>query len=362
MGIVVGLIGLRHPHSRAYLRSLDALDVVDSVALYDADAAALDSTSQLSHKASARYDDIAELLARPDVPIVLVALPTNRVPEVVVQAARAGKHVICEKPCARNAQELNPVLAALEAHRVQFTACYLWRANPAIQKMRELVRAGALGRLTSVELRMVTTQVALRDPSHWLFQREIAGGGILSWLGCHWLDLLRYLTDQEVVQVNAMVDVLSGEAIDVEDVASVNLRLRNGALASLYAGYLLPSGRAGYEGAGYDQSIILRGTRGTLRHGKEGDDQVVVLESVADEWRTAPRQVYRYTLPNSPAYGGSHGLAFLDDFIRLALSGEGHNLVTVQDALRVLEILDAAYQSARTGQVVELPMDKPFEP
>lgn len=361
MGIVVGMIGLRHPHSQAYLRSLDALDVVDSVALYDADAVALDSTSKLSNKASATYDDLSKLLARPDMPIVLVALPTNRVPDVVVQAARAGKHVICEKPCARNAQELYPVLAALETNRVQFTTCYLWRANPAVQKMRELVRAGALGRLTSVELRMITTQVRLRDPSHWLFRREIAGGGILSWLGCHWLDLLRYLTGQEVTRVNAMVDVLSDEAIDVEDVAAVNLHLSNGALANLYAGYLLPSGRAGYDGAAYDQSIIIRGTHGTLRYAKEGDDQVVVLESIADDWQTAPRQVYRYTLPNSPAYGGVHGLAFLSDFIRFALTGDGHYLVTAEDALRVLQILDATYESARNGRVIELQTNKTSE-
>jgi len=354
MGIVVGMIGLTHPHSRSYLRTLDALNVVDAVALYDSNPESFDAARQICRKVDRAYGDLRDLLARPDVPVVLVALPTNRVPDTVVQAARAGKHVICEKPGARSADELRPVLSALEENRVRFTACYIWRANPAIQKMREVIQAGALGRLTSVELRMITTQVGLRDPSHWLFQREIAGGGILSWLGCHWLDLLRYLTNQEVTRVSALADVLSGEAIDVEDVASLSMRLSDGAIASLYAGYLLPSGRPGYEGAAYDQSIILRGTHGTVRHVKNGDDHVVALESVADGWRTAPHQEYRYTLPASTAYGGAHGLAFMDDFIRFARTGDGHNLVTARDALRVLEILDAAYRSVRTNQTVEL--------
>lgn len=355
MGVLIGMIGLTHPHAPAYLRTLEALDVVDGIVPYDPDAAAGERALQGCRKAARRCADLPSLLARPDVPIVLVALPTSQVPGAVMAAARAGKHIICEKPCARSADELRPVLAALEERRVQFTACYLWRANPAIQQMRALVLAGALGRLASVELRMVTTQVGLRDPRHWLFRREIAGGGILSWLGCHWLDLARYLTEQEMLSVSAMMATLSGEAIDVEDVASVSFRLSGGALGSLYAGYLLPSGRAGYEGASYDQRIILRGTHGTLCHAKDGDEQVVTLESSAAAWQTAPQQIFRFRLPSLPAYGGAHGLAFVDDFIRLALTGEGQPLVTAQDALRVLELLDAIYRSAQDGHVVHLP-------
>jgi len=201
---------------------------------------------------------------------------------------------------------------------------------------------------------MVTTQVKMRDPSHWLFKRDIAGGGIVSWLGCHWLDLLRFLTDQEVTQVSALIDTLSGEAIDVEDVASVSMKLSGGTVASLYAGYLLAFGRSGYEGGGYDQSIILRGTDGTLSHQRVGDEQVVTLESAGPEWQPAPRQVFRFTLGTSPAYGGVHGLRFVDDFIRSATGDGGVVHVTADDAVRVLEILDAIYQSAEGGRVVHL--------
>jgi predicted dehydrogenase len=354
MGIRVGMVGLTHPHAPAYLRTFDALDAVAGIVAWDPAAEAGDRVLLGCRKAEGRCADLPGLLARSDVPIVLVALPTNQVPAAVTQAARAGKHIICEKPCARSADEFRPVLTALEEHGARFTACYLWRANPAIRHMRALVLAGALGRLTSVELRMVTTQVRLRDPGHWLFRREVAGGGILSWLGGHWLDVLRYLTAQEMTRVSALTGTLGGEAIDVEDVASASFQLSGGAVGSLYAGYLLPTGRAGYEGAAYDQSIILRGTQGTLRHAKEGDDQVVTLESSAAAWHTAPQQTTRFRLPSLATYGGAHGLAFVDDFIRLALTGEGRPLVTAQDALRVLEMLDAMYRSAQDGRMVEV--------
>jgi len=352
MKLTVGMIGLAHPHSASHLGTLDTLDKVTGVALYDPNENALEQADQRWPKAERTYTDLNELLARTDIPVVFVALPNKMTPETVIRCAQAGKHVVCEKPCARSAAEMRPVVDALERHQVQFLVCYIWRRNPAILKMRELLQAGALGRLTSVELRMVTTQVRLRDPSHWLFKREIAGGGILSWLGCHWLDLLRYLTGQEVVSVSALLDTLSGEAIDVEDVASVSLRLSGGAIASLHAGYLLASGRPGYISPGYDMSIILRGTEGTLQHQSNDNEHVVTLHSATPAWETAPQQTFRYLLPQVPAYGGAHGLAFVEEFITNALTGQGHSPAPAEAAIRVLEILDAIYLAAEQGKTM----------
>lgn len=352
MPIRIGMIGLTHPHSDMHLRTLDESQQVDGIALCDERTDALESAARTCSKAIATYHDYETLLARSDVPVVFITLPNDQTPEAVALAARAGKHIICEKPCARSATDLRPALEEVQRQRVAFTACYVWRANPAILRMRELVRAGALGRITSVELRMVTTQVRMRNPAHWLFRREIAGGGILSWLGCHWLDLLRYLTGEEVERVDAMAATLSGEDIDVEDVASVSMRLTGGALASLYAGYLLAFGRPGYEGAGYDQSIILRGTEGSLAFARDGDDHVVTLESRARDWETASRQIHRFSFPPSRAYGGAHGLRFVDDFLLAALGGNGQIWATAVDALRVLEILDAIYRSATAERAV----------
>ncbi len=355
MSVVAGMIGLTHPHSAAHLRTLDALEMVDGVVLYDPDPTAGESASRLCRKTQAVCAHLPELLARRDVSVVVVALPTDVTPETIIQAVRAGKHIICEKPCGRSAGELRPVLETLAQHRVGFAVCYVWRANPAIERMRELVQVGALGRLTSVELRMVTTQVRFRDPAHWLFKRNIAGGGVLSWLGCHWIDLLRHVTGQEVSRVSATIGTLSGEAIDVEDVASVTLSLSGRALASLYAGYLLPFGPPGYEGAMFDQDIVLRGVEGTLRHERAGDTHFVRLHSTAPGWQTTSEQVDQYTMPPVPAYGGAAGLRFIEAFLRSALHGVGPSPASALDALRVLEILDGIYTSARTGRALELP-------
>ncbi len=167
---------------------------------------------------------------------MVVALPNREAPGTLLRVVRAGRPVLADKPCARTAAEFLPVLSAL-------------------------------GGLTSVELRMATTQVGMRDPSHWLFRHEVAGGGILSWL-----DLLRYLTGEEV-----------------EDVAGLGMRLSGGAVASLYAGYLLAGGRPGYIAPGYDQAIILRGAEGAVSYRAEGSTHVVSLVSQAAAFAASPR-------------------------------------------------------------------------
>ncbi|HUX88176.1 MAG TPA: Gfo/Idh/MocA family oxidoreductase, partial [Chloroflexota bacterium] len=125
MSLRVGMIGLTHPHSAMYLRTLESLDAVSGLVLCDPDPAARERVARECPKSEEAYADLDAVLSRPDVPVLLVTLPTNQVPEVLVRAARAGKHLICEKPCARSAEEFQPVLAALAAGRVQFTTAYL---------------------------------------------------------------------------------------------------------------------------------------------------------------------------------------------------------------------------------------------
>ena len=359
MRITAGMIGLTHPHSAGHLRTLDALEEIAEVVLYDPDPAARAGGPAMSRKVEAVETDLRSLLARPDVSVVVIALRSDQAPGAIVEAARAGKHIICEKPCARSAAEFRPAMEAVACHGVGFTVCYVWRAHPAVERMRELVQAGAVGRLVSAELRMVTSQVRLRDPGHWLFRRGAAGGGIFSWLGCHWLDALRYVAGEEVHTAGAMVGNVGGEAIDVEDIGIAGLRLSGGALASLYAGYLLPFGPPGYEGAPFDYGMIFRGDAGTVEYRRSGDEHRVTLRRAAPRPDGGPssaaaEEVDRYILRAVPAYGGEPGLRFIETFLRGVNDGSGAALASADDALRVLEILDAIYLSARTGRAVEL--------
>lgn len=283
---------------------------------------------------------------------VLVALPNDRTPAALIQVIQAGLGVFTEKPGARTAAEFEPVLDALRGRRVPFTVAYLNRNAPAIRQARELYHAGAIGRLLSVELRMVTTQVSMRKPASWLFQRESAAGGIVAWLGCHWLDALRFVTGEEIVRVQAEMATLGGEAIDVEDTAVIAFRTSGGAVGSLHAGYVLALGNPGYRAAGHDITLILRGSLGVIQYTGGRHESPLLLESVAPQWRTASRRSYQFTPTPSPGYGGLAGLDFFRQFLA-AQPGDATPADAI-DALRILEVLDAVYAAASAGCAIEV--------
>jgi predicted dehydrogenase len=343
------MIGLTHPHSDMYLETLDQLDDVTGVPLCDPEETVTREVAARFRKAAGVYTSLDALLARADISHALVAVPSDQSVGTLVRLIQVGKNVFTEKPTARTAAEFEAVVTALARNPVAFGVAYLSRWHPAIRQMREFYQGEAIGRLTSVELRMVTTQVRFRNPRHWLFQRDIAGGGILSWLGCHLIDLLRYVTSEEITSVVAKLATTSGEDISVEDTAAVSFRLSSGAIGSLHAGYLLASGAAGYRGASYDRAIHLRGTQGAITYRFDGP---LVLESIAPTWRSASSRIFDFTLPTMPGYGGRHGVDFVSAFLSAtaadpAPAGE-------IDALRVLETLDAIYEADRSGATVDV--------
>jgi predicted dehydrogenase len=350
----VALLGCTHPHSHWHLATLRLLPEVAAVWLWDPDAAAARAAAPAAgEKLAGAADDLAGLLARPEVRVVVIARRNDETPATIRQAAAAGKHVLTEKPAATSAAALGPALAAVRAAGVTLGVLYPWRAHPAARELRQLIAAGLLGRPLSVEARLVTSQVRYRDPAHWLFRRGAAGGGVLSWLGCHMLDLIRYLLQEEVRSVTALTGQVSGAAIEVEDAAALALEFASGALGTFHCAYALPRSAAGYRGAAYDTWLAVRGSEGRFSWDPRAADPVVRIERAGDDWATAPEREFRYTLAPSEAYGGAVGLEFVREFLRAAAAG-GAPPAGGEDALQVLRLIDAAYASAATGRRVEL--------
>ncbi len=162
-----------------------------------------------------------------------------------------------------------------------------------------------------------------------------SGGGILSWLGCHYIDMIRYVTGDEVVAVSAEVATRSGEAIDVEDVAILSLRFRSGAVGSLHAGYMLALSGSGYHNkAGYDTYGGFSGQLGRITWSSPSSPSKITAESIHPAWASAPQRVFDMPPAESPAYGGVSGRHFMRGFIRAGrgeawTSGRGRRAIRV---------------------------------
>ncbi len=382
MKVKVGFLGVSHPHARPHFRTLELLDEVSGIVAWDEDEKAMERLRREDHpKLEAGRPTFDQIMEREDVPIVVSLATNDRNPDWVIRAAKAGKHVLTEKPVAASSADMAPLLDAVRGAGVRLGVYYTWRSHPIVNDLRAMIDAGTIGKLLSVEGRMVTSQVRFRDPTHWLFRKGIAGGGILSWLGCHWIDAIRYITRDEVAAVSAMVDTLNGQPIDVEDTAGVIMRMGSGAIATLHAGYLLPISQAGYLSGSYDTYLGFRGLEGNITWYPTDEDRPVVVESTSKVWNATPRRELKYVVAESEAYGGLYGQDFVGRFIASAMgdiqsddpSGpngpDGPNGLLSPDgsqgpyddgenALRVLRIIEAAYRSSETGRMVSLEQDR----
>lgn len=349
--IPTALIGVDHPHTSEWQGVLDRVPDLNMIAAYDPVGEAARTRLEGRYASLPIYDNLSELLARHQVEAALVILSLRQAEEAMLPLARAGVHMMVEKPVARTAAALERIGAELKTGTV-FYAGYAWRFDALPRHLRMLVEQGIFGDLWSVEMRWITSKVGRRegvpphrDPRSWLFRREESRGGMLQWLGCHWIDMMLYITGQPVVSVAAMTARQTTDEIEVDDTATVLLRFGNGMLGSLHVGYLLPEGTQTYWG--------LRGALGWARHDFQ-DERRFTVHSQHPDWITAPTKYYDFPVPPNATYGRNSAQALLLDFVRCIRQGGVAPAENVATALETLRVLDAAYEAAETGRTVQV--------
>lgn len=338
------LLGLRHPHSGALLAAMENMREIRRIFLWDQDPSAVtkDGTFPRCRKAGAATADLAAVLASCD--FAIVAVRHHEAAALAHQVIAAGRHLLAEKPAGLTAAEILPLHRAAAKAGVVASVLYPRRVHPCAVVMRQ--QAAEAGPLLSIEARFLATQVRFRDPRSWLFRRSESGGGILLWLGCHYLDLLQHVSGDEITGVAARLATRSGETIGVEDTAALALEYRSGAIGTFHAGYTLAFSGGGYLNVGgYDAYLALNGRTGRI-----------VWPSVAPRLQLelpAARRTRSFRLRATTSYAGAAGETFIRRFLA-AVRGRGEPPTTLADAWRTARIIEAAEASARSGRLVRL--------
>ncbi len=217
-----------------------------------------------AHGAAAALDDYAKMLADPAVEAVYIATPNARHAEQVIAAARAGKHVLCDKPLAVTVADARRCVEECRSAGVRLGITFQTRNHDGLADAAELVRRGAIGTVVVAEVQM---SAGRNLPAGWRTDPALAGLGTLNNIGVHALDLLRYLLGSEVSEVVALVDSEPGYQVDTT--ALVLLRFANGTLAYVNANQSVPSARDdivlyGSEGRVLGRNLSRPGRDGTL--------------------------------------------------------------------------------------------------
>jgi predicted dehydrogenase len=348
------VVGLAHYHVTGWVETIEGFPAeLAIVALYDPDPERARTLAPTHHDPSLRTGlgeryrrlpverRLDDLVNRHDLDLALVTLPNAQAPAAIERLAQAGIHLLVDKPAARTSPEARQAFSAVRDAGIRAVVGLTRRYSPAARFARDLVAAGRLGKLVATEATFAASSVRVRDPANPLFDPELTGGGILSWLGIHDVDCLLWLTGEPLVEVSAMMGRVGAPGLAVEDVASVSVRYGGGAVGTIHHAYALPA-------RGYRSRLALRGLDGSIELGL--DEEVVLLTAGDDGFVREERTAFE--VPEAPGYGASGRAAVRDllDAIR-----DGREPVANGEALvRALEVIDAAYQSARTGRHVRL--------
>ena len=346
----VGFLGLSHLHPRGYMSLFQAIPEAQVIAAADASPAVL--SAFVKDFPVRRYAGWRELLEKEKLDMAVIFLPYAECPEAAAACAERGTHVVVEKPMAVHAAGVRRMIAAAEKAGVILSTPYVWRYHPVSREMKRLIEEGVAGRIVGCEGRYAAGRPSRYTEGNaaWMLEKARSGGGPMLNLGVHWIDLYRWLLADEVVEVIGKTLRVNLEH-DIEDCCFALVTFSRGSLLALESSYMLPDSFPFRP----DLYLALRGTNGLLSWSPSfgGAKERLFVCSNSGEYSRPARQHLDFELPPQPGYGGVMGLRFLSDLLGSIRTGKPP-AITGQDGLKALEVVEAIYRSAESGQSVKV--------
>lgn len=312
------------------------------VAVCDIDPRALAKAAEST--GAAAFPNLGAMLGGCKADAVIVATPSGLHSEQAIQIARAGRHVITEKPMATRWEDGKRMVAACDAAGVRMFVVKQNRRNATLQLLKSAVEKKRFGRIYMVNLNVFWSRPdAYYSSAKWRGTWEYDGGAFMN-QASHYVDLLDWIVGP-VESLQAYTATLARD-IEVEDTGVLSLRWRNGALGSMNVTMLTyPSNLEG--------SITILGEKGTVRIGGVAVNEVQHWEFAEPD--PEDEMVRAASYATTSVYGHGHPL-YHDNVIKV-LRGEAEPETDGREGLKSLEVLIAAYMSARDGKRVALPLE-----
>jgi len=322
------------PHLSGYIESLAKTPEVGSVYLCDPQGQTVEAVRNgVGAKFSAAYRSPQELFKAQRPRVALLSMEAVLAPPVIDAALEAGCHVLAEKPACVRPADFAPLAAKANGRKLHLMLALTNRLEPAMLEARRLIKDGEIGKIFGLELHTIADQTRVKSANYqegWMASKARAGGGHLTWLGIHWLDLAMYISGSRITHVAGFSGNVGGQPIDTEDSAALSLRFANGTFGTLTSGYYLDRGKHLF--------VKVWGSAGWLEINYGTKKQL--------EWystKSGQPKLHRFTPPSQSSRG------LLAHFIRAAVGTEAP-VLTAEESLYVLQTISAAYQAAETGR------------
>jgi UDP-N-acetyl-2-amino-2-deoxyglucuronate dehydrogenase len=327
--------------SGSHVAAIDKIDDLQLVAVCDAEAERARVIAEA--RGIPAFRTIEELLARVDCNVVSICTPSGLHPPHGIAAARAGRHVVTEKPMAISLADADALVRACDEAGVHLFVVKQNRLNPAVQLLRRAVEKGRFGRiyLANTTVRWTRPQ-EYYDAARWRGTWEFDGGAIMN-QASHYVDLIQWLVGP-VESVIAKTATLA-RRIETEDTGIAVLRFRSGALGVIEVTVLTyPRNMEG--------SVTILGERGTVKVGGTAVNRV-------EHWQFADyddddKLVEAAATSPPTVYGFGHEAYYRN--VLAVLRGEAEPGTDGREGRKSLELILGIYESAKTGREVPLPL------
>lgn len=314
-------------------RALGQTPGAQIVALFDRDT---NRSSQLAQQVPADVMPAwSDLLAREDIDAVVVSTPPDSHAELTIAALRAGKHVLCEKPLARNSHECQAMLEAAQGYGRFLATGFNYRFYPSVVKAREILTSGRIGELDHI--RSYAGYTAADHSQSWLHEASVMGGGALRDNGIHLIDLTAFFLGN-VVEAEGYIsgDVWGFDGI--EDNGFLILRNQDGRVASLQASWT--------EWKGYCFLLEIYGSKGLIQVSCfPMRTQVQWAEYRGGKTRSKTFNFYKvFLMEHLRSYRWIVEQSFIAEFtaFRSAIAGQPSLVATGEDGAHAIQIAETA--------------------
>ncbi len=333
-------------HISGYLEVLAARKGVRSVAVAVSDKDMLQNAKrQLGKRFYGNgFLSAKQMLAKVRPALTIVTMEGVNAPAAIRAALEAGSHVLTEKPSCTKLEQFEQLAKLAAKSNRHLMLAMATRSGAAIQKARQLIASGEIGKPYSASMVWIADQTRLKSKAYhasWLSDPKRAGGGKLIYHGVHYLDVVQYLLGDPIQEINGFTQNVGGQPIRVEDSAVVSFRFASGVTGTHNTGYYLDRGK--------QSEIRIWGSHGWLR--------LAHLEGQPLEWYStkpsAPRgiQTFKYTDTRDMYH------LFFQDAID-SIRKDTPPPITTSESLRALRVVFAAYEAVATGRTQQVKISR----
>ncbi len=317
----VALISGWHVHAGEYFNRFNSNPNARITAVWDEIPAR--GQSYAEKNGSRFYESYDELLADPAIDAVCITSPTNLHPDLMIKAAKAGKHIFTEKVLAIDPDDARAIAKAVKDAGIHFTICFPHESEPAFLAIRDILDSGKLGKITYAKFRKAHTGSVDNWLPAFFYDKIQCGGGAMMDLGAHPMYLLEWALGKAKRVTSAFTD-MTGRG--VEDNAVSVLEFEGGAIGVSETSFVSWGNPLVFEISGTDGWLLM--TDGEIRY----------------QTRESGGWVY----PEKPARAPHP----VDYFVDSVVNNSPNTLYTIDEALNLTLLMDAAYQSAESGTKV----------